>query len=371
MKFRVTAKDGNARRGSLTLARGVVETPVFMPVGTGGAVRTVTPEEVAESGARVILGNTFHLMLRPGAEVIRAHDGLHKFMHWSGPILTDSGGFQVWSLADPRDICEQGVTFRSPFDGSKIFLGAEESMSVQQTLGSDIAMVFDDCTPYPATHQNARESMERSLRWARRCRDAHSSDQQVLFGIAQGGIYPDLRVRSLEVLEEIGFDGYALGGLSVGEPTDQMHSVLGQVTPQMPDEAPRYLMGVGRPEDILVGVRSGIDLFDCVLPTRNARNGWLYTRRGIVRLKNSAHRTDTRPVEEDCGCPACRHYSRSYLRHLFATGETLGKRLCTLHNLWFFGAFMEDIRCAVDSGTLETFSQAFLDGYIERGTNVA
>ena len=371
MKFTVAARDGNARGGSLTLAHGVVETPVFMPVGTGGAVRTVTPEEVAESGARVILGNTFHLMLRPGGEVIKAHGGLHNFMNWSGPILTDSGGFQVWSLADPRNIDEQGVTFRSPFDGSKVFLGAEESMSVQQILGSDIAMVFDECTSYPSTHQNAQASMERSLRWAKRCRDAHNSDEQALFGIAQGGIYPDLRTRSLEVLKEIGFDGYALGGLSVGESTDQMHSVLGQVTPQMPDGSPRYLMGVGRPEDILAGVRSGIDLFDCVLPTRNARNGWLYTRSGIVRLKNSANRMDTRPIEEDCGCPACLHYSRSYLRHLFATGENLGKRLCTLHNLWFFGAFMEDIRRAVRAGTLESFIQAFLDGYIERGVNVA
>ncbi|HJP08407.1 MAG: tRNA guanosine(34) transglycosylase Tgt [Proteobacteria bacterium] len=371
MQFTVTATDGNARRGTIIFSRGEVETPAFMPVGTGGAVRTVAPEEVAESGARVILGNTFHLMLRPGTQVIKAHGTLHDFMHWSGPILTDSGGFQVWSLADSRNITEQGVTFRSPFDGSKVYLGPEESMSVQQDLGSDVVMVFDECTAYPTTYENAESSMNRSLRWARRCRDAHGGEDQALFGIAQGGIYPELRIRSLEALEEIGFDGYALGGLSVGEPTEQMHSVLEQITPQMPGGSPRYLMGVGRPEDILTGVRSGIDLFDCVLPTRNARNGWLYTRDGIVRLKNSANRTDTNPIEEDCRCPACISYSRSYLRHLFTTSESLGKRLCTLHNLWFFGALMEDIRGAVATGTLDSFSRAFLESYLGGGADVA
>ncbi len=365
MKFEVLTSDGRARRSVLTLDRRRVDTPIFMPVGTRGAVKTVTPDEVAASGAQIILGNTFHLMLRPGVQVIAQHGTLHNFMGWDGPILTDSGGFQVWSLAERRRISEEGVTFQSPFDGSTVFLGPEESMQVQQGLGSDIAMTFDECTDYPATYEEAKRSMDLSMRWAARCRDAHSGSQQLLFGIAQGSVFPELRSSSLESLVSLGFDGYALGGLSVGEPKTKMYEILDDCTPLMPTDAPRYLMGVGKPEDLLRGVAAGIDMFDCVLPTRNARNGWLYTWDGVLKVKNARHRQDTRPIDETCSCPCCSTYSRSYLRHLFVNNEGLGQRLCTVHNLWFFGQLMQEIRLAIEEKRFDSFHRGFLLRYLE------
>ena len=361
MKFDIRVVDGVARRGTLTLPRGVVETPAFMPVGTTGAVRTVTPAEVRESKSDIILGNTFHLMLRPGSDVIRAHGDLHEFMGWDGPILTDSGGFQVWSLADKRRIDEAGVTFRSPVNGDQVFLGPEESIRVQHDLGSDIAMVFDECTPYPATRDKAKISMERSLRWAARCRRSHVHREQALFGIIQGGMHLDLREASLQGLLEIEFDGYALGGLSVGEPKEEMYAVLDAITPRLPADRPRYLMGVGKPRDLVRGVLAGIDMFDCVLPTRNARNGWLYTRTGVVKIRHAKNRTDTRPIEENCACPTCARFSRAYLRHLFATGEMLGMRLCTLHNLHFFQRLMGEIRFAIEKKQIDSFLRVFFE----------
>ena len=361
MKFDIRAVDGVARRGTLALPRGVVETPAFMPVGTTGAVRSVSPAEVRESRSDIILGNTFHLMLRPGSDVIRAHGDLHKFMGWDGPILTDSGGFQVWSLADKRRIDEAGVTFRSPVNGAQVFLGPEESIRVQHDLGSDIAMVFDECTPYPATRDEAATSMERSLRWATRCRRSHVHRRQALFGIIQGGMHLDLREASLQGLMEIGFDGYALGGLSVGEPKEEMYAVLDSIVPGMPSDRPRYLMGVGKPEDLVRGVLAGIDMFDCVLPTRNARNGWLYTRAGVVKIRHAKNRTDIRPIDENCVCPTCARFSRAYLRHLFVTGETLGMRLCTLHNLHFFQGLMADMRTAIEKQQFDSFSRVFFE----------
>lgn len=359
MRFRVTGRDGAARRGELVFSRGAVQTPAFMPVGTAGTVKSVTPEEVAEQGAEILLGNTFHLMLKPGMEVISAHGGLHSFMNWQRPILTDSGGFQVWSLTDLRRITEQGVTFRSPLDGSKIFLGPEESIAIQHTIGSDIVMVFDECTAYPATREAARESMELSGRWARRCKDAHADRPGSLFGIVQGGMYEDLRFESLDILAEIGFDGYAVGGLSVGEPKEDMFRVLRTLVPRMPDDAPRYLMGVGTPADLVEGVGRGIDMFDCVLPTRNARNGWLYTPDGVVKIRNAAYRLDTAPVQSDCGCYTCRHYSRAYLCHLYRSQEMLGARLCTIHNLHYYQSLMRAIRTAVASGRFDVFRSEF------------
>jgi queuine tRNA-ribosyltransferase len=359
MKFHIRAVDGVARRGTLTLPRGVVETPAFMPVGTAGAVRSVSPTEVRESRSEIILGNTFHLMLRPGSDVIRAHGDLHEFMGWDGPILTDSGGFQVWSLADKRRIDEAGVTFHSPVNGDQVFLGPEESIRVQHDLGSDIAMVFDECTSYPVTRDEAAKSMERSLRWAARCHRSHVHQEQALFGIIQGGMHLDLREASLQGLTEIKFDGYALGGLSVGEPKEEMYAVLDSIAPRLPVDRPRYLMGVGKPEDLVRGVLAGIDMFDCVLPTRNARNGWLYTHTGVVKIRHAKNRTDTRPIEENCACPACARFSRAYLRHLFVTGEILGMRLCTLHNLHFFQRLMSEIRSAIEKKQIDSFSRVF------------
>ena len=359
LAFALLGVDGHARRARLRFARGAVETPAFMPVGTAGTVKSMTPEEVYEQGARIVLGNTFHLMLRPGVETVRAHGGLHRFMNWSGPILTDSGGFQVWSLKDLREVAERGVTFRSPLDGSRIVLGPEESMEAQHALGSDVVMAFDECTDYPATRERARDSMERSLRWAQRCREVHGARPGALFGIVQGGMYTDLRRRSLNALVETGFDGYAVGGLSVGEPKDEMLRVLSDLAPAMPRAAPRYLMGVGAPRDIVEAVRRGIDLFDCVLPTRNARNGWLYTENGVVKIKNAAHRLDTRPLQDDCGCYACRHYSRAYLRHLHDAGEILGARLCTIHNLYYYQRLMARMRAAIEASRFEAFRADF------------
>jgi queuine tRNA-ribosyltransferase len=381
MKFELHNTDGQARRGRLIFDRGIVETPAFMPVGTYGTVKAMTPEELLEIGAQIILGNTFHLSLRPGTEVIRAHGDLHNFMHWSGPILTDSGGFQVFSLGEMRaaqggasapgggkpkgaKITEQGVKFQSPVDGSPVFLGPEESMAVQRALGSDIVMIFDECTPYPATEAQARSSMELSLRWAERSKQAHGDNPNALFGIVQGGMYPHLRRESAEGLMKIGFDGYAIGGLSVGEPKHEMMATLEAVTPLLPTDAPRYLMGVGTPEDIVEAVRRGVDMFDCVLPTRNARNGHLFTRFGVVKIRNAAHQYDTSPLDPECGCYTCRNYSRAYLRHLDRTSEILGARLNTIHNLYYYQELMQGLRSAIANGALESFVAEF---YARRG----
>lgn len=363
MKFELLNTDGPARRGRLTFDRGTVETPVFMPVGTYGTVKAMTPEELRDSGAEIILGNTFHLMLRPGTEVIEAHGDLHDFMHWDGPILTDSGGFQVFSLGKLRKITEQGVTFRSPVNGDEVFLGPKESMAVQRALGSDIVMCFDECTPYPADEQQTRESMELSLRWCKRSKDAHAAHDNLnaLFGIVQGGMFEGLRAESAAGLREIGFDGYAIGGLSVGEPKQDMLRILDHTTPLLPPDQPRYLMGVGKPEDIVEAVLRGVDMFDCVMPTRNARNGHLFTRHGNIKIRNACHERDTRPLDEDCGCYTCRNYSRSYLRHLDKTGEILGSRLNTIHNLYYYQELMRGLRSAIESGTLASFVAQFYE----------
>ena len=359
MDFTLLTTDGPARRGRLTFARGTVETPAFMPVGTYGTVKAMTPEELVGMGAEIILGNTFHLWLRPGTEVIRAHGDLHDFIHWERPILTDSGGFQVYSLGEMRKITEQGVHFRSPVDGARVFMGPEESMRIQRELGSDIIMVFDECTPYPATADEARTSMELSLRWAQRSHAAHSGNPNALFGIVQGGIFEELRARSLDGLQEIGFDGYAVGGLSVGEPPADRWRVLDFLAERLPADRPHYLMGVGTPEDIVEAVRRGIDMFDCVMPTRNARNGHLFTHDGVVRIRNAVHERDTAPLDPDCDCYTCRHYSRAYLRHLVRCNEILGARLNTIHNLYFYQTLMRDIRAAVDAGRFSAFRADF------------
>ncbi len=367
MKFNLLNNDGAARRGRLTFARGIIETPVFMPVGTYGTVKAMTPDELEGMGAQIILGNTFHLMLRPGMEVIKAHGDLHDFMQWQKPILTDSGGFQVFSLGALRKITEQGVTFKSPVNGSRIFMGPEESMQVQRDLGSDIVMIFDECTPYPATEKAAAESMRLSLRWARRSKDAHGDNPSALFGIVQGGMYPELREESIAGLTEIGFDGYAIGGLSVGEPKAEMLATLDGLHAKMPVDKPRYLMGVGTPEDLVEAVRRGIDMFDCVMPTRNARNGHIFTRSGVIKIRNSQYQFDTRPLDEDCGCYTCRHYSRSYLRHLDKCREMLGSRLNTIHNLYYYQELMEAIREAIAGQKLDDFVAGF---YQHRGKTV-
>ncbi|MCX7626830.1 MAG: tRNA guanosine(34) transglycosylase Tgt [Methylophilaceae bacterium] len=360
MQFSVTHTDHAARRGILTLAHGTVDTPVFMPVGTYGTVKAMSPAELEEMGAHIVLGNTFHLWLRPGLDVIAAHGGLHRFMGWNGPILTDSGGFQVWSLGTLRKISEEGVKFRSPINGDACFLTPEESMRIQRVLNSDIAMVFDECTPYPATHDQAKQSMELSLRWAARSKKAHMGNPNALFGIVQGGMYEDLRDVSLAGLVEIGFDGYAIGGLSVGEPKEDMLRILDHIVPQLPADRPRYLMGVGRPEDLVNAVRRGVDMFDCVMPTRNARNGWLFTRHGDVKIKNARYKNDTAPLDADCACYTCRHFTRAYLHHLHRAGEILGARLNTLHNLHYYLELMRDIRQAIETGTFQQFADHFL-----------
>jgi queuine tRNA-ribosyltransferase len=359
MKFALQQTDRNARRARLIFARGAVETPAFMPVGTYGTVKAMTPEELRELGAEIVLGNTFHLMLRPGMDVIRAHGGLHRFMHWDGPILTDSGGFQVWSLGQLRKISEQGVTFQSPVNGDRIFMGPEESMAVQQALGSDILMIFDECTPYPATEDRARASMELSLRWAERSKHAHAGHPGALFGIVQGGMYEHLRRESLAGLKQIGFDGYALGGLSVGEPKGEMRRILDAIAPELPVDRPRYLMGVGTPEDLVEAVRCGIDMFDCVMPTRNARNGWLFTHAGQVKIRNSRYALDTGPVDPQCDCYTCRNYSRAYLRHLQQCNEILGARLATIHNLYYYQSLMRGLRTAIEQKRLDEFVEKF------------
>ncbi|MBS3823967.1 MAG: tRNA guanosine(34) transglycosylase Tgt [Wenzhouxiangellaceae bacterium] len=370
MNFELLSRSAAARRGRLEFSRGRVETPAFMPVGTYGTVKGMTPEELRGIGAEIILGNTFHLMLRPGTEVIAAHGDLHDFMHWNGPILTDSGGFQVWSLAELRKLDEKGVTFASPVDGSRIFMGPEESMAVQRALGSDIVMIFDECTAYPATFDEARASMERSLRWAERSKTAHFGDlpagglpdgngPAALFGIVQGGMHAELRALSAAGLIDIGFDGYAIGGLSVGEPEDERIEVLEATCPKLPEDRPRYLMGVGRPEDIVAAVMRGVDMFDCVLPTRNARNGHLFTRYGDIRIRNATYRMDTRPLDESCSCYTCRNYSRAYVKHLQRCNEIQGARLATIHNLYYFQQLMREIRAAIEADAFDEFAGKF------------
>jgi tRNA-guanine transglycosylase (EC 2.4.2.29) len=356
--YQLLARDGAARRGVLRLPRANIQTPAFMPVGTYGTVKAMSPEELKTLGAEIILGNTFHLFLRPGLEVISAVGGLHKMMHWDRPILTDSGGFQVFSLGALRRLTEAGVQFRAPTDGHKVFLGPEESMQIQAALGSDIAMVFDECTPHPATYEEARVSMELSLRWAARSRASYAGPGQ-LFGIVQGGMYGDLRQRSLAGLQRLDFPGLAIGGLSVGESKAEMRQVLEDLMPQMPEDRPRYLMGVGTPEDLVEGVCRGVDMFDCVMPTRNARNGWLFTRDGILRLRNARYEKDALPPDPQCACYTCQNYSRAYLRHLQRSHEILGARLNTLHNLHYYQELMAGLREAIAAGHLDAFADDF------------
>jgi queuine tRNA-ribosyltransferase len=361
MRFTLKGQDGAARRGRLDFPRGSVETPAFMPVGTYGTVKAMTPEDLEAVGAQIILGNTFHLFLRPGLEVIEAHAGLHEFMHWRRPILTDSGGFQVFSLAEMRKLTEEGVRFRSPVDGAEVFLSPEVSMRIQRTLRSDIAMSFDECTAYPATEAAARESMELSMRWALRgFREYYSSEPPgTLFGIVQGGVHRELRLSSLAALEQVGFAGLAVGGLAVGESQEERERVLEDLVPQMPQLKPRYLMGVGRPEDILESVRRGIDMFDCVMPTRHARNAHLFTRSGVINIRNAVHNQDTGPIEAGCECYTCRHYSRSYLKHLDKCNEILGAHLNTMHNLFFYQRLMREIRAAIEARRLDAYAAEF------------
>jgi len=365
MSFELLATDGAARRGRLTFPRGTVETPAFMPVGTYGSVKGVLPGQLRALGAEIILGNTFHLYLRPGLEVIEAHGGLHGFTRWDGPILTDSGGFQVFSLAHRRRITEAGVTFAAPTDGSTVFLGPEESMRIQRVLDSDVVMIFDECPPVhvdgvPVGVDVVRRSMELSLRWAERSKRAHEGNDAALFGIVQGGVHRDLRTMSAEGLKAIGFDGYAIGGLAVGETEDERNAMLDHTAPQLPAERPRYLMGVGRPEDLVEAVARGVDMFDCVMPTRNARNGHFFTRSGVVRIRNAQYEKDLRPIEEGCGCHTCSHgYSRAYLRHLDRCNEMLAPILGTLHNLWHYQALMADMRRAIAEGTFAAFRDSF------------
>jgi len=356
MQFEILCTDGQARRGRLTVAHGSIETPVFMPVGTYGSVKAMSPADLHAVGAQIVLGNTFHLWLRPGLEVIAAHGGLHRFMAWDKPILTDSGGFQVFSLGELRKISEEGVRFRSPVNGDVCFLSPEESMRIQRTLNSDVVMIFDECTPYPADEREAAASMRLSLRWAERSRRAHEGNANALFGIVQGGMHEGLRDESLAGLQGIGFDGYAIGGLSVGEPKEDMQRVLRHTAPQLPSAAPRYLMGVGTPADIVDAVESGIDMFDCVMPTRNARNGWIFTSNGTIRLRNARYRDDIRPLDEACGCYTCAHFSRAYLHHLQRVNEILGAHLNTVHNLHFYQQLMSELRQAIEAGNLAEYA---------------
>ncbi len=353
MKFELIATDGLARRGRLELAHGVVETPVFMPVGTYGAVKGMRPVDLEANGTQILLGNTFHLWLRPGLDVISAHGGLHDFIGWHRPILTDSGGFQVFSLGDLRKISEQGVAFRSPIDGASCFLSPEESMRIQRVLNSDVVMAFDECTPYPASREEAAKSMHLSIRWAERSKRAHEANRNALFGIVQGGMYETLRDECLAELVQMGFDGFAIGGLSVGEPKADMLRILRHTAPRLPQAQPRYLMGVGTPRDLVSAVRQGIDMFDCVLPTRNARNGWVYTSEGIIKLRNAAYRSDTGPLDPDCDCYTCVNFTRAYLHHLHRINEMLGAQLNTLHNLAFYQRLMAGLRDAIAAGRLD------------------
>jgi len=367
MTYELINIDGKARRGRLTFERGTVETPAFMPVGTYGTVKGMKTEEVADTGAEIILGNTFHLMLRPGTDIIEQHGDLHDFINWDKPILTDSGGFQVFSLGKMRKITEEGVRFSSPVNGEKIMLTPERSMEVQRKLGSDVVMIFDECTPYPASHKESKDSMELSLRWAQRSKDAHGDNPSALFGIVQGGMYEDLREVSVNGLKAIDFDGYAIGGLSVGEPKEDMIRILDHTAPLIPENKPRYLMGVGKPEDLVEGVRRGIDMFDCVMPTRNARNGHLFVNTGVVKIRNASNKTDTGPLDDTCDCYTCKNYSRAYLHHLDKCKEILGSQLNTLHNLHFYQKIMQGLRAAIEQGKLDDFVAEF---YALRGLPV-
>jgi queuine tRNA-ribosyltransferase len=366
LNFKLLKTDGAARRGCLTLNHGVIDTPVFMPVGTYGSVKAMSPAELNDIDAQIILGNTFHLWLRPGIDVLARFAGLHRFMGWDKPILTDSGGFQVFSLGAMRKISEEGVKFASPINGDRLFLSPEISMQIQRALDSDIAMQFDECTPYqvdgrPTTRDEAAQSMQLSLRWGRRSRNEFGTGQNpnALFGIVQGGMFEDLRDESLAGLEDIGFDGIAIGGLSVGEPKEDMMRVLAHTGPRLPADKPHYLMGVGTPEDLVAGVSNGIDMFDCVMPTRNARNGWLFTRFGDIKIKNARYKEDVRPLDDTCGCYACRNFSRAYLHHLHRTGEILGARLNTIHNLYYYLQLMRNMRAAIDAGQFQEFIAQF------------
>ena len=361
MDFKLHATSGQARRGTLTLTHGAVETPVFMPVGTYGSVKGVSPAELTEIGAQIVLGNTFHLWLRPGMDIIGKYRGLHKFMAWDKPILTDSGGFQVWSLGELRKIAEEGVAFQSPVNGDRCFLSPEESMRIQHVLNSDIAMIFDECTAHPATLDEAASSMRLSLRWAARCQNefARLENPNALFGIVQGGMHESLRDESIDGLKDIGFHGYAIGGLSVGEPKEDMRRVLAHTAPRLPVAKPRYLMGVGTPEDLVASVAEGVDMFDCVMPTRNARNGWLFTRYGDLKIRNARYKDDVRPLDEACGCHTCRQFSRGYLHHLQRINEMLGARLNTIHNLYYYQELMREIRAAIELGSFADFVTRF------------
>jgi len=369
-KFTIHSVDKAARTGTLSTAHGDIRTPAFMPVGTAGTVKAMLPQSVDSTGADIILGNTYHLMLRPTAERIAKLGGLHKFMDWHKPILTDSGGFQVMSLGDIRTIKEQGVEFRSHIDGSKHMLSPERSMEIQHLLGSDITMIFDECTPYPATHEQAADSMRLSLRWAKRSKDAFiQRNGYGLFGIVQGSVYEDLRQESAQGLIDIDFDGMAIGGLAVGEGQEVMFEVLDYTTPLLPNDKPRYLMGVGKPTDIVGAVLRGVDMFDCVIPTRSGRNGQAFTRNGVINIRNSQHAEDTRPLDENCGCPACTQFSRAYLQHLIKSKEILGAMLMTWHNLQYYQDLMRDIRAAIKSNTLEDYAQKLNDAYSQKSTS--
>tara|TARA_R110001592_G_scaffold91754_3_gene268221 strand:- start:7942 stop:9084 length:1143 start_codon:yes stop_codon:yes gene_type:complete len=364
MNFELKKEDGQARRGEISFPRGKIQTPAFMPVGTYGTVKGMLPRDIEEIGADIILGNTFHLMLRPGTDVVEKHGTLHDFIHWDKPILTDSGGFQVFSLGEMRKITEEGVVFKSPINGSPVELTPEISMDVQRKLGSDIVMIFDECTPFPATEEQARTSMELSLRWAKRSKEAHGDNPSALFGIVQGGMYENLRDESLEGLVDIDFDGYAIGGLSVGEPKEEMLKVLNHLSHKMPADKPRYLMGVGKPEDLVEAVRRGIDMFDCVMPTRNARNAHLFTSKGVVKIRNAFHKEDTSPLDDQCDCYTCKNFSRSYLHHLDRCKEMLGAQLNTIHNLRYYQNLMSGLRQAIEQGKLSAFVDSF---YAQRG----
>ena len=358
MKFSTSAKDGFARRGELNSSRGSIQTPAFMPVGTNGTVKALEVDNIVETGAEIILGNTYHLMLRPGDALIKNLGGLHKFSNWDKPILTDSGGFQVWSLGDLAKITEEGISFQSPYDGRKCFMSPEDSMRIQENLGSDIVMVLDECTPYPSEHQDARKSMELSMRWAKRSKDAHKSES-ALFGIVQGGMHEDLRIESLEGLKKIGFDGIAVGGLSVGEPKEDKTRILKHLAPHLPEDKPHYLMGVGKPEDIVEAVFYGIDMFDCVLPTRNARNGQLITSYGVLNIRNAPSKTNQDPIDSDCECKVCKNYSQAYLNHLDKTNEMLGSILNSFHNIYYYQSLMSDIRASIASDSFAKFIKDF------------
>ena len=360
MKFKLFSQDGHARSGLLKVSHGEINTPVFMPVGTYGAVKSISPKELELIDFEIILGNTFHLWLRPGIEIIKKHKGLHQFINWSRPMLTDSGGFQVWSLGKMRKISQKGVTFKSPINGDTCFLGPEESIEIQKKLNSDIVMIFDECTPYPATYEEAKTSMKLSQEWAHRSKEAHVGNKNALFGIIQGGMYEDLREESLRQLTNIDFDGYAIGGLSVGEPKSEMKRITKFITPKIPQDKPRYLMGVGTPEDIMHAIEQGIDMFDCVMPTRNARNGWLFTRFGNIKLKNTRYKDDLLPIDPSCNCYTCQNFSRSYLHHLFKIGEILGSRLNTIHNLFFYKTFMNEAANAIQNKAFQNYKSEFL-----------